>query len=847
MAAPHPRLRALRVLLPLVLGAVWTVQPAAAQIPDPRGGPPVVVAAGDIACDPEDGSFNEGAGTAARCRQQATADTVASLDPDAVLAVGDIQYEDGVAWKFDRSYDPSWGRFKAITYPAAGNHEYFGGDDAAGYFDYFNGVGNFGGRAGDRDKGYYSRRLGSWNLIALNSVCSQAGGCGPGSPQERWLRAELAADRSPCTLAYMHHPVSVSGGLPWPSIQHLWRVMQDAGVDVAVVGHAHHYERFGKLGYTGAPDPERGIRQFIVGTGGKSLSRERDTPLSEAMTTSTFGVLALTLRRDGYDWRFVRESGEAFGDSGSEACQGPPPAEPPEAATGSPGGVRGTAARMTAAVDARNQATTYRFEYGRTPSYGQATSERSLPAEPGRKAVSERITGLRKGRVYHYRVVATSAAGTVAGENRSFRAGRRSRYADTIARTRGLLSHWRLGEGVGGLAFDATGRGVGEYAGGHRLARRGALVRDRDRSAAFDGSTGSVRLDTPVLGSDASIEGWFRWKGGPVLLRDDSSIGGWYIRESRGRLSYRFGGTVFRTRRGITSVQDDAWHHVVVTKHGETVRLFLDGRLVHRGRGIHGPGPTMPWHVMRNGPFAAHSSGRADDIAFYDRALRRSTIRAHYRTGVRRRAPNTLLTAPSGATNDPDPVVRMRSTRRRSKIRCAFRVPGGGRPETTPCPSARRLSGLADGRYKLTAYAVARGGYPDPTPAVTRFRVDTVTPLLDVVLDEPGLREFLRDGLTAEVTCSERCTARARLMLDGATARRLGLSRRGGREVEVGRTARSLGGGRAGSVRLRFPRLRGKPRKRLSRLGRMPIIVRVTASDAAGNARGVRRDLVLRR
>lgn len=840
MVPPPRSVSALCALVALAVLTLVSAAPARAQIIDRD---PLVVAAGDIACDPEDSAFNGGLGTASRCRQAATAEVALGLDPDVVLALGDIQYEDGAAWKYLRSYDPSWGQLKEITRPAIGNHEYFENSEASGYFDYFNGAGSFGGPAGDRDKGYYSFDLGSWHVVALNTMCSQAGGCGPDSPQARWLRADLAASQSPCTLAYFHHPLLVSGGTGWPSIGHLWRVLQDAGVEVALAGHAHHYERFGRLDHTGAPGGEHGIRHFIVGTGGKSLSNKRDAPLSESMTTSTYGVLALNLRPGRYDWRFVRESGDIYTDAGSEACHAPPPPQPPEVGTGVAGSVRGTTARLTGSVDPRNQETTYHFEYGRTPEYGSRTPEFALGADPGRRPVAARIRGLKRKRVYHYRVVATSPAGTTYGENRTLRADKRSRYADVIDRTPGLLAHWRLGEDRGALAFDSTGRGVGEYAGAHRLDRRGALVKDRDRAAGFDGRSGSVRLDTPVLETRATIEGWFRWSDGDVLLRDDSSVGGWYVRQSRDRLAYRFGGTVFRTRRPISFVRDGAWHHVVVTKDGDAVRLFLDGRLVHSGFGRGGPSPTMPWHVMRNGPFAAHSEGLADDIAFYDRPLSSRTVRAHYRAGVRRRAPNTRLDGPSGPVNDPTPLVRIGATKRRYAVRCALTGPAGGRPEMTPCSTRERLGELADGSYTFRAYTISRRGHPDPKPALTRFRVDTVTPEMDVEVDEPSPRRLERFGMLTRVTCSETCAARVRLVVDGPTARRLGIGRR---ETEIGRASGRVGPG-TGAVRARVSGLPRRARKRLARAGRVPVTVRFSVADLAGNGRGIRRDVVLRR
>ncbi len=278
-------------------------------------GDPVIAAAGDIACDPADASFNGGAGTASACRMMASSDLLVSRKLTAVLALGDNQYEDGALHKFRRAYEPTWGRVKSITHPAVGNHEYLQ-SNASGYFVYF------GSAAGDPKKGYYSYDLGAWHIIVLNSNCSQAGGCGVGSPQELWLRADLAASRAACTLAYWHHPRFSSGphGSD-PAYDAFWRDLYGAGADVVLAGHDHDYERFTPQDPNGAADRVRGIREFVVGTGGRSHYRLKGVqPNSEVRNTDTFGVLLMTLRPAGYDWRFVPESGRPFTDSGSSPC-----------------------------------------------------------------------------------------------------------------------------------------------------------------------------------------------------------------------------------------------------------------------------------------------------------------------------------------------------------------------------------------------------------------------------------------------------------------------------------------------------------------------------------------------
>ena len=274
--------------------------------------PVTVVAAGDIVCQPD-------ATPAPRaCQQQATADLAASLHPDAVLAVGDLQYPYGSLASFRAAYERSWGRFKAITYPVPGNHEYYHG--AEGYFAYW------GARAGDPGKGYYSFDLGAWHILALNSNCPAVGGCGPDSPEARWIAADLKAHPSQCSLAFFHHPRFSSGPHGNDNaMAPFWTALQVGGVDIVLSGHDHDYERFALQDADGRLDPAQGIREFVVGTGGAPqyvvLWRRAN---SQALEVGTFGVLELTLRKSSYDWAFRPVPGGTFHDSGSTACHAPP-------------------------------------------------------------------------------------------------------------------------------------------------------------------------------------------------------------------------------------------------------------------------------------------------------------------------------------------------------------------------------------------------------------------------------------------------------------------------------------------------------------------------------------------
>lgn len=265
-----------------------------------------MAAAGDIACAPDDGSYNRGLGIAGACKQATTAKLLDQIRPDAVLALGDLQYESGAPDAFAASYGTTWGRWKAKTHPAPGNHE-FNSAHGYGYFDYWGAAG------ATKGKGWYSFDLGKWHLIALDSNCGQVG-CGLDSEQGTWLKADLAAHPTPCTLAYWHHP-RYSSGLHGDdsAVEPFWQLLSEAHADLVLDGHDHDYERFAV---------QRGIREITVGTGGRSryFFRSQLDAGSEVRNSSTFGVLQLMLHPTSYDWKFVPVAGETFTDSGTQTC-----------------------------------------------------------------------------------------------------------------------------------------------------------------------------------------------------------------------------------------------------------------------------------------------------------------------------------------------------------------------------------------------------------------------------------------------------------------------------------------------------------------------------------------------
>jgi hypothetical protein len=312
----------------LLLSLALAVSPAATSTAAAQD--PMIAAAGDIACAPDDPNYNGGAGVDGFCRQRATSDLLVGAGLSWVLPLGDIQYNSASLANITAVYDPTWGRVKSITRPVVGNHE----GSATGYFDYFNGPGVTDGPAGVRGKGWYSFDVGSWHVVALNSNCG-AVDCTPGSEQEQWLRADLAAHPTSCTLAYWHHPRYSSGHDGNSTfMQPLWEALDDAGAELVLSGHSHNYERVAPVDRNGNVNHADGIRQFVVGTGGAFFTGGLGTriPQSEVAQNDTFGVLFLTLHATSYDWRFVPEAGKTFTDSGTTSCHrliAPPPPPPP--------------------------------------------------------------------------------------------------------------------------------------------------------------------------------------------------------------------------------------------------------------------------------------------------------------------------------------------------------------------------------------------------------------------------------------------------------------------------------------------------------------------------------------
>jgi acid phosphatase type 7 len=340
-----------RILLALVVGALVVLGVAAAPGGVPAradGTDPVIAAAGNIACDPNNPVFNALAGTKSACRMKYVSDLM--LNPDgtpkysAVLALGDTQYICGGLAAYQQSYDPTWGRLYSVTHPVVGDKDFrttanapTGTDctappgQATGFYAYFAGLGIQ--PKGPKPPGagaYYSFNVPDgctpdginpcWHFVALNGNCKKAPGCVPGTTQYDWLVNDLATypnSAYSCTVAFWHWPRFSSGSHGSDAtFDPIWRLLYGNGVDVVLNAHEHTYERFAQQDPDGVADPVNGIREFVVGTGGASHAKFPSVARvanSEASSDKTFGVLALSLHLDSYDWQFIPDTSTLTG------------------------------------------------------------------------------------------------------------------------------------------------------------------------------------------------------------------------------------------------------------------------------------------------------------------------------------------------------------------------------------------------------------------------------------------------------------------------------------------------------------------------------------------------------
>ena len=313
---------------PTLLRPSTTATHTPTRPPSPTLPPATPIPTTPVAADTQGVAELVGAGDIAVCAGQPAADSAAAITagllanfPGAdIFTAGDSSNEQATLTQYVDCFGPTWGVYKARIHPAPGNHDYVQ-PFAEGYFQYF------GAAAGDPAKGYYSFDLGAWHVLVINSNCQDAGGCEAGSPQYKWVKQDLAAHPTLCSLAIWHAPMFTSG-LHGNDLEMLaiWKALYNAGAELVISGHDHHYERFAPQNPLGELDAAYGMRQFVVGTGGTALRTTLGyrTSHSQALIESVHGVLDLKLHPDSYEWQFVPEPGKSETDSGSTVCHAPP-------------------------------------------------------------------------------------------------------------------------------------------------------------------------------------------------------------------------------------------------------------------------------------------------------------------------------------------------------------------------------------------------------------------------------------------------------------------------------------------------------------------------------------------
>jgi len=279
-----------------------------------------IVAVGDISCDPN--AVISNSSKQLECQDTKVVELVKTLNPEKILLLGDIQYDSGTQAAFDQAFDKKWGSLKSKILPTPGNHEYVT-KNALGYYNYFNDT-EKNGVAGETGQGYYHSSIGEWNIYSLNSNCPETNNCAANSPQIQWLTAELQKNQGLCQLAFWHHPQFSSGkhSIEPAQINRLplaWQLLQANKAEFILNGHDHSYERFAPQSIDGQQS-NVGIREFVVGTGGRSLyPKIANRPNSEYFNNENFGVLELELYSGSYSWKFLSVSG-AIIDQGQASC-----------------------------------------------------------------------------------------------------------------------------------------------------------------------------------------------------------------------------------------------------------------------------------------------------------------------------------------------------------------------------------------------------------------------------------------------------------------------------------------------------------------------------------------------
>ena len=519
-----------------------------------------------------------------------------------MFTIGDNVYPNGTAAEFTNCYQPTWGAFKARTRPTVGNHDFGNGTtaNATPYFDYFNGVGNQNGPAGDRALGYYSYDVGTgpntWHVVVLNSECESGsgywlpGGCAAGSAQDLWLKNDLATAATNNIIAMFHKPRwSSSGGLT--HMQQLWQDLYDGGADIVLGGHLHNYERFAPMAANGTADPTFGVREFVVGTGGAALTGFGTIlGTSEVRNSSTYGVIKLTLHASSYDWQFLPIAGQTFTDSGTASTHGAPGNTPPTLnPVGNKSAQVGTQLAFTATATDPDAGTTLTFSLANG-------SGGSVPAGASITAGGNFTWTPTAGQVGPATFDVCVSDGT---------ASDCETITVTVSSSVTLVGDWKADEGSGATLVNSSSLGATNN--GAILGNPTWVAGQHGQAIRFDGTGDYATVaDNSSLDISGAITmaAWVKPERATTTnlikkaVTSGTTVNGYELSLSAStapapqkvfvRFNQATSGDTFRINSATTYPSNGAtWMHVAATYDGTTIRLYVNG--VQEGGNLAGP------------------------------------------------------------------------------------------------------------------------------------------------------------------------------------------------------------------------------------------------------------------
>ena len=707
-----------------------------------------------------------GLGDIASCWSSGDEATARLLDttPGVIGIVGDTEQNNATAPEFKGCYDATWGRHNARTRPAVGDHEYRVAD-ATGYFDYF------GSRAGPRLKGWYSYDLGNWHIVVLNSNCELIGGCGPGSEQYEWLQQDLHQNAGDCVGAYVHHPRWSAGALHGDQtrVAPFWDLLYEYSAEFVYGGNDHTYQRFAPQTPAGLVDRDKGLRQFVLGTGGtQHYPLTAPKPNTEVQHTGTFGVMRFTLHANSYDWRFLPQAGRSFTDSGSTDCS---PLlvdnKAPETTISSPP-ADVTGSQVSVGFGSTESGSSFECRLDAAPQWTACTSPRAL-------------TGLASGS-HTFRVRAQDAAGNVDATpaERTWTVDADPPGTTIESGPSGLVASdeatFTMAASESGSTFECQVDGAAQWTGcssprtltGLGQGAHSFRVRARDAVGNVDASPAERTWTVDTHAPDTTIE------SGPSGTVASTSATLSFSASETGTFECRVDGaaqwTTCSSPRTLTGLGQGA-HSLAVRARDSagnldatpaertwTVDTQAPETAIESGPsglvavdeatftlGSSEGGSTFECQVDGASQWTACSSPRT--LTGLGQGAHSFRVRARDAVGnvdatpaertwtVDTHAPDTTIdSGPSGLERSTSAHLTFSSSEAGSSFEC--RLDAG---DWAPCASPRDLTGLADGPHVMRARAMDAAGNVDPTPAERAWTVDTEIPETRIESGPSGL------------------------------------------------------------------------------------------------------------